>query len=114
MNDFAKVYGGYSDDDLARLYNYISSPTEDAKTALAAEIKKRGLTSADLADLAQEQTEYTASVDRAWQEERREKTHDVGRKLAIRLAIIVVSALLALGYTVLTHPPSVPESTSRH
>ena len=114
MNDFAKVYGGYSDDDLARLYNGISSLTEDAKTALAAEIKKRGLTSADLADLAQEQTEYTTSVDRAWQQERREKAHVIGRRIAIRFAIAVVGTLLALGYALLTNPPSQVSTTSRH
>lgn len=115
MIDFAKLYGRYSDDELVRLYADVSSLTEDAKTAFAAEIKKRGLTSTDLANLAQEQTEFTASVDRAWQQERREKAHVLGRRIAIRFAIAVVGMLLALGYELLTtNPPSQLSTTSRH
>jgi hypothetical protein len=118
MTDFAKVYCSYSNDELARLAADISSLTEDAKTALAAEAKKRGLASSDLANLSREQAEYTASVDRQWQELRREDARTLGRRVAIRFALVFVGALLALGWALLatnhqTHPTE-PAPATQH
>ncbi|MGA3373571.1 MAG: hypothetical protein ABSC48_17620 [Terracidiphilus sp.] len=118
MTDFAKVYGGYSNDELARLAADISSLTEDAKTALANESKRRGLTPSELAVLAREQSEYTASVNKQWQELRREDVRKLGRRFAIRLALSIAGALLAIGlaYLAANHQTryTEPASTTQH
>lgn len=118
MADFAKIYSGYSNDELARLAADVSSLTEEAKTAFATEANKRGLTPSELANLSREQAEYTASVNRQWQESRREDARKLGRRFVIRLALGIVGTLLALGWAFLAANHQTrqtePASTTRH
>ena len=118
MTDFAKDYRDYSNDELARLAADISSLTEDAKTAFAAEANRRGLASSDFANLSREQAEYAASVDKQWRELRREDARKLGRRFVFRLALGIVGTLLAIGGAFLatnyqSHPTE-PASTSQH
>ncbi len=102
MNNFGEVYSGYTDDELARLSSDAASLTEDAKVALAAEAKKRGLAPSDFERLSREQAEHTANVEEQWRELRREDARKLGRRFVMRFVFVILGTLLALGWALLS------------
>jgi hypothetical protein len=102
MKDFAKVYRRCSNDELARQYYDVASLTEPARSALGVEIHQRGLTPHALAALSKQRSRYSPTSDNESQEQRAESKKPFGRRMAIRIAMLVVGSLLVLGLALLS------------
>jgi hypothetical protein len=95
MQDFAETYRAASDDEIARLHGQIDSLTEQARDCLRLEIARRGLSEGDLAQIRGQLTEYAESVKREWRETRKTDASQIGARFAIRVALVIVIALIA-------------------
>lgn len=93
--DFARTYGGYSDDDLASLHGEIDSLTADARLALLAEVKRRRLNEGNLSSLRDARTEYSIKIKREWDESRRTDAARMGTRIAIRVVCVIAGAVIA-------------------
>lgn len=64
QQDFAQTYRGLADEDIAALYADTASLTEGARSALAAEMQRRGISDAQLQKLHAIEHRHEAQFDR--------------------------------------------------
>ena len=94
QQELSQAYRNFSDAEIASLDTQVDSLTDDARTALASEIQRRGLSSAQLSRL------YTMHLRQEAKFDRRQKEH---RKWVVSYllrgdpywTVVVILALLA-------------------
>jgi hypothetical protein len=95
MQDFSETYRAASDDELARLHGQIDSLTEQARDSLRLEIARRKLSGDDLSRLREQLAEHAESVNQEWKESRKADASRMGKRFAIRVALMIAGAILA-------------------
>jgi hypothetical protein len=101
QQELSQTYRNFSDTDIASLHAQIDTLTDDARSVLASEIQRRGMSDAQLSKLYASELRHEAKLDRRQKEHRKSVLSfllmgDPYWTLAAIVALIVVTALLSL------------------
>ena len=64
MQEFARTYRGYSDEEIIRLHGDAASLTHEARSALFSELQRRGLRQEEVIRIQHEQAKHIAEFDK--------------------------------------------------